>query len=70
MNTLKTKVDNLIIDKLKKLNDLVKKKVLNKSVQNKLNTKVNNLENKIPDAPNLIHTNQYNADKQSSKQKY
>ena len=47
-----------------------KKKVLNKSVQNKLNTKVNNLENKIPDAPNLIHTNQYNADKQSSKQKY
>lgn len=36
-------------------------------MQNKLKTKVNNLGNKIPDAPNLIHTNQYDADKQSLK---
>ena len=31
---------------------------------NKLNTKVNNLENNIPVATTLIHINQYNTDKQ------
>ena len=30
---------------------------------NKLDTKRNNLENKIPDASTLIQTNQYNTDK-------
>ena len=34
---------------------------------NKLNTKNNNLENKIPDATTLIHINQYNTDKHSSE---
>ena len=71
LNKLKTKVDDLDIDKmqtvlvdLKKLSDVVSKKVRKKTVYNKLNTKINNLEIRIPDASNLIQTNQYNADKQ------
>ena len=54
-NKLKTKVDDLDVVKLKtlsidlkNLSDLLDKKVV-KNVYNKLNTKVNNLENKIPD---------------------
>ena len=34
-----------------------------------LKTKVNSLENKIPDATTLIHINQYNAGKQSLEKK-
>ena len=71
LNKLTTKVDDLDIDKmqtvlvdLKKLSDVVSKKVKKKTVYNKLNTKINNLEIRIPDASNLIQTNQYNADKQ------
>ena len=71
-NTLKTKVDYLDVDKLKtlpiylkKLSDAVSKEVLKKTVYNKLN----NLENKIPDATTLIHINQYNTDKQSDVDK-
>ena len=36
---------------------------------NKLNTKVNNLENKILDPTTLIHINEYNTDKQKLEQK-
>ena len=38
---------------------------LKTKVDDKLNTKVNNFENKIPDATTLIHINQYNTDKQN-----
>ena len=37
---------------------------------NTLKTKVNNLENKIPDATTLVHINQYNGDKQNLEKKY
>ena len=35
-----------------------------------LKTKVNNLENKIPDGTTLVHINQYNGDKQNLEKKY
>ena len=72
MNNLKTKVDDLDIDKLKtipvdlkKVSDVVSKEVGKNVKLNKLNTKVNNSEIKIPDGTTLIHTNQYNACKQN-----
>ena len=34
-----------------------------------LKTKVNNLENKYPDATSLIHVNKYNTDKQNFEEK-
>ena len=39
-------------------------KLLKNTKFNALNTTVNNLEKKIPDATTLIHINQCNADKQ------
>ena len=77
LNNLKTKellldVGNLNIDKLqtvpvdlKKLCYVVSKEVVKTTVYNKLNKKVNNLENKIPDAFTLIETNEYSTDKQN-----
>ena len=72
LDNLKTKVDDLFIGKLKnipidlkKLRDVVSKEVVKKTVNNKLNAKVNNLENKIPDASKLIQVNQYNTDKKN-----
>ena len=65
----RTKVDDLGVGKfktvwgdLKKLSDEVSKgkEVVKKIVHEILNTKVNNLENKIPDVFALIQTNQYN----------
>ena len=63
--TLKRKVDDLDVDKLKtfsgdwkNLSDIVSKEVVNNIKFNKLNTKVGNLENKIPDATTLVHINQ------------
>ena len=50
---------------LKKLSDLVDNEVVKNTKFNTLKTKVNNLDEKIPDASTLIHTNQYNADKQN-----
>ena len=41
---------------LKKLRDVVSKEVV-KQMYNKLNMKVNNLDNKIPDVTILIHIN-------------
>ena len=38
-------------------------------MHNKVNTKVNYLENKILDASTLIQTNQYDTDKQSLEEK-
>ena len=73
MNNLKTKVDDLDVGELKtvpidlkKLSDVVdKQQVVQNTNFNRLQTKVNNLRNKIPDATTLIHINQYNADKQN-----
>ena len=64
MNNLKTKLDALDFSKLKtvpvnlkKLSEAVNKVVAKNRKFNKLNKKVNNLENKIPDATTLIHIN-------------
>ena len=64
LSNFKTKVDNLDVDKLKtvpidlkKLTDVMSKEVVKKTVYNKVNTKVNNLELKIPDASLFIQTN-------------
>ena len=57
LNNLKTKVEDLNVDKLKtvhivfqRLSDVVSKEVVKNTKFNKLNTKVNNLEKKISDA--------------------
>ena len=64
MNNLKTKVDDLDVGKLKtvpvdlkKLSDVVDNEVVKNTKFNTLKTKVNNLENKIPEATILIHIN-------------
>ena len=71
LNNLKAKVDDLDVGKLKtmpvdlkKLSDVIDNEVVKNAKFNTLNTKVNNLEKKIPDATTLIHINQYNTDKQ------
>ena len=76
LNNLKTKVHNLGVCKLravpielKKLSDIVSKEVVKNTKFNKLNTKVNNLENKVPDKTTLIQINQNNTDKQSLEKK-
>ena len=70
LNNLKAKIGNLNVDKfntvpidLKKLSDIVSKEVVKKAAHDKLNTKVNNLEKKIPGASILIQSIQYNTDK-------
>ena len=50
------------------LSDEVSKEVVKRQCIT-LNTKVNNLERKIPDVSNLIQTNQYNTDKQNLEKK-
>ena len=76
LNSLKTKVDDLDVVKLKtvpvdfkKLSHLVDNEVIKNTKFNTLETKVNNLEKKIPDATTLIHINQYNTDKQILEKK-
>ena len=77
MDNLKTKVNDLLdIDKLKtvsvdlkKLSDAVSNKFAKNTKFNKPNTKVSDLEYKIPDASTSIQTNQYNADIQNSEKK-
>ena len=53
----------------KRLPDVVNKKVVKKAIDNKLNTKVNNPENEIPDATTLIRINQYNTGIQNLEKK-
>ena len=72
LNNLKTKVDNSDVGILKsvsvdlhKLNDVVDNEVVKNTKFNTPKTKVNDLENKIPDASTLIWLNQYNTDKQN-----
>ena len=50
---------------LKKFIDVVDNEVVKNTKSNTLKTKVNNLEEKIPDAMTLIHIIQYNIDKQN-----
>ena len=80
LNNLKRKVDDLNVGKLKavpvdlkKLSDVVDNEVAKNTKFNTLKTKVNNLENKIPDTTKsinqLIYINQYNKDKQSLEKK-
>ena len=76
LSKLKTKVDNLDVQKLKsvhvdikKLSDVVSKEVVKETKYNKLRLTVNNLENKIPDGSTLIHINQYNTNKQGLENK-
>ena len=61
MNNLKTKLDfgklKTVPVNLKKISEAVNKVVVKNRKFNKLNKKVNNLENKIPDATTLIHIN-------------
>ena len=54
---------------LKKLSNTVSKKIVKKVVCNNLNTKVNDLENKIPGVSSLIQTNQYKTDQKSLEKK-
>ena len=76
LNNLKTKVNDLDIGKLKtipidlkKLRDAVDNEVVKNTKFNTLETKVNNLEKKIPDATILIHLNQYSTDEQNLERK-
>ena len=48
---------------MKKFIDVAGDEVAKNPKFNALKTKVNNLENEIPDATTSIHINQYNADK-------
>ena len=73
---MKTKVDDLDVAKLKtvpidlkKLRDVLSKEVVENTKFKKLNTKINSLEKKIPDATTLIHINQYNTNKQNLEKK-
>ena len=76
-NKLKTKVDDLDVDTLKtvptiffkKMIDVLRKEVIEKTKYAKLNSKVNNLKNKNPDASTLFYMNQYNTDKQGLENK-
>ena len=76
-NKLKTKVDDLDVDTLKtvptiffkKMIDVLRKEVIEKTKYAKLNSKVNNLKNKNLDASTLVYMNQYNTDKQGLENK-
>ena len=54
---------------MKKLSAVENKEVIKKTVYSKLNRKINNLENRIPDVTTLIYKNQYNTYKQSLEEK-
>ena len=70
LNNLKTKVDGLDFDKLKpviidfkQLSDVVIEEVLKRKMYKTLNTRVNNLENKVLHATTLIHIKQFSNNK-------
>ena len=74
LSNSKTKVYDLDLGKLKtvpadlkKLDDVVDNEVAKNTKFKTLNTKVNYLGKKIPDAATLIDINQYNTDKQNLK---
>ena len=59
------KVYHLDVGKLKTFHKDLDKEVVKKTVYNALNTKVNSLKKKIPDASTLVQANQYSIDKQN-----
>ena len=74
VNSLNAQAYDLDIDKLKtvlikleELTDIVALKVVKDSKFNKLNTKVNSLQNTIPNATTFIHINQSNTDNKGCK---
>ena len=76
LNNLKTKVDGSDFNKLKtviidfkQLSDVVIEEVLKKKMYKKLNTRVNNLENKVLHETTLIHIKQFNNNKIIKKKK-
>ena len=76
MKNVKTKVNDLNVGKLKtapvdskKLSNLGNNEVVKNRKFNTLKTKVNNLEQKIPDGTTSVHINQYNTDKQNLQKK-
>ena len=54
---------------MKKLSDVVYNEVAKNTKFNTLKTKVNNLENNIPDAPTLMYINQYGRDEHNLEKK-
>ena len=67
---------DLDVDKLKtvfvylnKLSDVTSKEVVKNTKFNKLNTKINDLENAVPHAFTIIQANQYKTDKQIWRKK-
>ena len=76
MNSLKTKVYNLNVGKLKtvstglkNVSDLLDNEVVKNIKFNTLKLKVNEIDKKIPDATTFVKINQYNADKQNFEEK-
>ena len=54
---------------MKWISDAVANEVVKNTKFNTLKTKVNSLEEKVPDATTLISINQYNTDKQNLQKK-
>ena len=54
---------------MKKLSDVVYNEVAKNTKFNTLKTKVNNLENNIPDATTLMYINQYGRDERNLEKK-
>ena len=76
LDNLKIKVDDIKVGKLetvpidlKRLSDVVDNEVVKNAKINALMTKVNNLNEKIPDETTLIYINQHNTDKQNLEKK-
>ena len=70
LNNLKTTLNDLYVCKLKtvpvpNLIDVVDNEVIKNIKLNILKARVNNLENKIPDASTSIYINQCNTDKEN-----
>ena len=63
-----TKLKDVPVD-LKNLSDVVDNKVVKNIKLNTIETKLNNLDKKIPDATTFIGINQYNAAKQNLEDK-
>ena len=73
LNNLKTTLNDSYVGKLKtvpvpNLIDVVDKEVIKNIKLEILKTRVNNLENKIPDASISIYINQCNTDKENLEQ--